>query len=116
MPVWSGPMATTVLALELRSSTADFSEGGSQRRQRVSRVVYSESLIAGMDASDAYGHGTHVAGIIGSNAASSSGAGFSRKFKGIAPNVNLINLRALDQNGSGLESDVIAAVQRAIDL
>jgi serine protease AprX len=81
-----------------------------------SRVVYSESFVAGQTAADAYGHGTHVAGIVGSSGKSSSGAGFTRTFKGVAPNANLINLRVLDQNGGGREADVIAAIQRAIDL
>src|SRR5207249_3148755 len=37
-------------------------------------------------------------------------------FKGIAPNANLINLRALDQNGSGTDGTVISAIQEAIQL
>lgn len=81
-----------------------------------SRVVYSESFIAGLDASDQYGHGTHVAGIIGANGVDSTGSGFTRTFKGIAPNVNLIDLRVLDANGAGTEANVIAAIQRAIQL
>jgi serine protease AprX len=81
-----------------------------------SRIVYSESLVAGLDASDQYGHGTHVAGIVGGDGANSTGPAFSRTFKGVAPNVNLIDLRVLDQNGSGNESDVIAGIQRAVDL
>jgi serine protease AprX len=82
-----------------------------------SRVVYSENFATGQtDASDGYGHGTHVAGIAGSSGRDSSGLGFTRTFKGVAPNVSLINLRVLDQNGSGLEADVISAIQRAIDL
>jgi serine protease AprX len=80
------------------------------------RVVYSQSFVSTEDPSDLYGHGTHVAGIIGANGANSSGAGFSRTFKGIAPNVNLISLKVLDQNGGGQESDVIAAIQTAIQL
>ncbi len=82
-----------------------------------SRVVYSQSFVPGVtDASDAFGHGTHVAGIIGGGGASSTGPGFSRTFKGVAPNANLVNLRVLDQNGSAQESDVISAIQRAIEL
>src|SRR5439155_4429516 len=63
------------------------------------RVVYNESFVSGLDASDQYGHGTHVAGIVGSSGRDSSGLGFTRTFKGVAPNVNLINLRVLDANG-----------------
>ena len=81
-----------------------------------SRVVYSESFVTGLDASDQYGHGTHVAGIVGSGGVDSTGKGFSRTFKGVAPNVNLINLRVLDANGAGTDSAVIAAIQRAIQL
>jgi serine protease AprX len=80
------------------------------------RVVYNESFLDDPSTADKYGHGTHVAGIIASAGRDSTGSGFFRTFKGIAPNVNLINLRVLDQNGSGQESDVIAAIQRAIEL
>ena len=34
----------------------------------------------------------------------------------MAPNVNLINLRVLDQNGAGTDSQVIAAIEQAIAL
>lgn len=81
------------------------------------RVVYSESFVPGdSSTSDAYGHGTHVAGIVGGNGHNSSGPGYTYTFKGIAPNVNLINLRVLDANGSATDSSVIAAIQRAISL
>ena len=80
-----------------------------------SRVVYSESFVGGT-AADAYGHGTHVAGIVGGNGAASAGIGFTRTFQGIAPQVNLINLRVLDANGVGTDSAVIAAIERAIEL
>ena len=81
-----------------------------------SRVVYSQSFVAGQDATDQFGHGTHVAGIIAANGTASTGLGFTRTFKGVAPNTNIVNLRALDANGSGNESDVIAAIQQAIAL
>ena len=81
-----------------------------------SRVVYSESFVSGTDTSDQYGHGTHVAGIVGANGFDSTGRLFGRTFRGVAPNVNLINLRVLDANGGGQESDVIDAIERAIQL
>jgi serine protease AprX len=81
-----------------------------------SRVVYSQNFVAGQDTTDAYGHGTHVAGIVGSNGDDSTGPLFSRTFKGVAPNANIISLKVLDQNGGGQEADTIAAIQTAIAL
>ncbi len=62
-------------------------------------------------ADDFYGHGTHVAGIIAGNGASSGGW-----MSGLAPKSNLIDLRVLDANGSGTDSAVISAIDRAIQL
>jgi serine protease AprX len=83
-----------------------------------SRVVYSQSFVAGdTKTTDAYGHGTHVAGLIGGTGKSSgSGNGYAATYAGVAPNVNLINLRVLDLNGVGTDSQVIAAIQQAISL
>jgi serine protease AprX len=60
---------------------------------------------------DLYGHGTHVAGIIAGNGYLSGG-----HYSGVAPEANLIDLRALDANGAGTDSTVIAAIQQAIAL
>ena len=86
--------------------------------QTQSRVVYHQDFTGtsttdstGAVVWDLYGHGTHVAGIIGGNGYRSAG-----QFTGVAPNVNLIDLRALDANGSGSDSSVIAAIQQAITL
>src|SRR3989449_148772 len=81
------------------------------------RIVYSQNFAdSSANTSDLYGHGTHVAGILAGNATNSTGQNYSASFKGIAPNALLINLRALDQNGSGTDSTVIAAIQQAINL
>src|SRR5262249_17128116 len=83
----------------------------------LSRVVYNQSFVAGtFSANDQFGHGTHVAGLIAGNGASSTGLKYSRTFKGIAPQANIVNLRVLDQNGAGSDSAVIAAIARAISL
>jgi serine protease AprX len=81
-----------------------------------SRVVYEQSFVSSQTALDDYGHGTHVAGIIGSSGLDSTGSGFTRTYKGVAPGVSLIDLRVLDQNGSGYDADVISAIETAISL
>jgi|GEM_PF-2264736 len=58
------------------------------------------------DPMDDNGHGTHVAGIIGSSDATHSG---------IAPDVNLIALKVLGANGSGSFGAVEDALQWVID-
>jgi len=82
-----------------------------------SRVVYAQSFVAGdTSTADKYGHGTHVAGLIGGNGNSSTGPFFTATIKGVAPAVSFINLRVLDQNGQGTDSAVIAGLQQAIAL
>ncbi len=59
---------------------------------------------------DDYGHGTHVAGIIAGNGYDSNGAR-----KGIAPAANLVVLKVLDGSGYGYISNVIAALDYAVE-
>ena len=58
---------------------------------------------------DDYGHGTHVAGIIGGNGFDSGGAR-----SGIAPASNLVVLKVLDDEGRGRISDVIEALEYSV--
>ena len=74
------------------------------------RIVYSQSFVP-QKADEVYGHGTHVAGII-----VGTGKDSKRDYLGIAPDANIVNLRVLDDNGSGTDSAVIAAIDRAIAL
>ncbi|HET6957034.1 MAG TPA: S8 family peptidase, partial [Vicinamibacterales bacterium] len=78
------------------------------------KVVANVSLITG-DPSvlDAFGHGTHVAGIIAGNG--SAAASVTGLFTGgVAPGVQLVNVRVLGADGVGRTSDVIAGIQWAI--
>lgn len=59
---------------------------------------------------DSYGHGTHVAGIIGGNGAVSDGL-----YQGVAPQVNLIGLKVSDDTGMAYESDTVAALQWVLE-
>ncbi len=60
--------------------------------------------------SDQYGHGTHVAGIIGGNGRASGGI-----YSGIAPKVDLINLKISNDLGLAYESDTVDAMQWVLD-
>jgi len=63
---------------------------------------------------DLYGHGTHVAGIIAGSGAGSRTADGSRHV-GMAPGAELLSLRVLSGDGTGRVSDVIAAIEWAIE-
>jgi serine protease AprX len=60
--------------------------------------------------SDQYGHGTHVAGIIAGNGRASGGI-----YSGIAPKVDLINLKISNDSGLAYESDTVDAMQWVLD-
>lgn len=85
-----------------------------------SRIVAHESFVDLLNAStfsaqpedteDGFGHGTHVAGIIGSNGVSSLGL-----YMGVAPKVNLVNLRVGNARGMAHEADMVSALQWIYD-
>jgi serine protease AprX len=69
------------------------------------RVVASVDFTRGGSAEDAYGHGTHVAGVAAGGA----------EYRGIAPGAHVVNLKVLGKDGTGETSDVIAAIDWAIE-
>ncbi len=58
---------------------------------------------------DDYGHGTHVAGLIGGLQSFAD-----VEYQGVAPGVQFVSLKVLDKNGGGKTSDVIRAIEFAI--
>jgi serine protease AprX len=78
------------------------------------KVVANVSLVTGdPSVGDAFGHGTHIAGLI-------AGSGSPAKYVtplyngGIAPGAQLVNVRVLGADGVGRTSDVIAGIEWAI--
>jgi serine protease AprX len=65
---------------------------------------------------DTYGHGTHVAGILAGNggALDPSDPEFLH-YLGIAPDANLVSIKAADDNGNATILDVIYGLQFAVD-
>lgn len=75
------------------------------------RVIAAERFNSAASSSvDQYGHGTHIAGIIGGNGTHSNGA-----YIGIAPGVNLVNVKVTDETGMATEADVVAGLQWILD-
>ena len=75
----------------------------------VGKVVAERNFAEFSDtADDRHGHGTHVAGIVAGSGAASDGA-----YVGVAPGVELINAKVLDDYGNGFESDIIAGMEWA---
>src|SRR5262245_10858747 len=58
---------------------------------------------------DQYGHGTHVAGLIGGSGVPSAGV-----YPGVATGADLIGLTVLDANGQGYTSSAISAIEFAV--
>ncbi len=73
------------------------------------RIAAGVGLQAGKTYVDDNGHGTHVAG-----AAAGSGAASNGRYRGVAPDAALYIAKALDSEGSGMMSDVMAGIEWAV--
>ena len=75
------------------------------------RIIAWHDIVNGRSAPyDDNGHGTHVSGIIAGNGRSSRG-----KYAGMAPEANLVGVKALDKDGSGNTSDIISGIEWCIE-
>ena len=59
---------------------------------------------------DPFGHGTHIAGLIGGSGQSANGIA-----RGVAPDVHLVGVKVLDRSGAGTTSDVIRAIEFLVE-
>ncbi|MGW3418788.1 S8 family peptidase [Streptomyces phaeochromogenes] len=74
------------------------------------QVVAARNFTQSPDATDRYGHGTHVASIAAGTGAKSAGA-----YKGVAPGAELLNGKVLDDEGSGDDSGILAGIEWAAE-
>jgi serine protease AprX len=70
------------------------------------RLVVLATNSKATDALDHFGHGTHVAGIIGGN-----GYGSGGQYIGVAPNSLLVSVKVADDLGNANEGDVISGLE-----
>ncbi|MFF4748745.1 S8 family peptidase [Streptomyces sp. NPDC002514] len=73
-----------------------------------SQVVTSANFSAAADATDHFGHGTHVASIVAGTGAKSGGT-----YKGVAPDARILNGKVLDDSGFGDDSGILAGMEWA---
>ncbi|MCB0015159.1 MAG: S8 family peptidase, partial [Anaerolineales bacterium] len=64
-------------------------------------IARYDALDNGPKRYDAYGHGTYLAGIIGSRRHDDNG------YAGVAPRVKFVDVRVLDESGSGNYTDIV---------
>ncbi|MFI6880234.1 S8 family peptidase [Streptomyces sp. NPDC050400] len=72
------------------------------------QVVEAKNFSTAADATDHFGHGTHVASIAAGTGAKSGG-----KYKGVAPGAKLISGKVLDDSGYGDDSGILAGMEWA---
>jgi len=74
----------------------------------VNRLIAAAAFNNGYNQSvyDGYGHGNHVAGIIGGNGSRSNGA-----YIGVAPMANIVNVKVSDDQGAATAANVVAGLQ-----
>ncbi|MEU7477033.1 S8 family peptidase [Lentzea sp. NPDC042327] len=74
------------------------------------REIGERNFTGSPDAGDHHGHGTHVASIIAGTGARSGG-----KYRGVAPDARILDVKVLGDNGSGQDSQIIAGMEWAVE-
>lgn len=71
--------------------------------------------ISGKEAFDDSGHGTHMASVIANSDPVTKNGQPTGTFKGVAPDVNLVAVKAFDVEGHGDFLDIVRAIQYVVD-
>ncbi|MFC3121696.1 S8 family peptidase [Agaribacter flavus] len=80
------------------------------------RFTTSISVLEDKSVNDDYGHGTHLASIIAdASKRSSAERPHINGYNGIAPDVNLVSIKAFDEQGRASYSDILRAVDYVIE-
>jgi serine protease AprX len=107
-------VGVAVIDTGIAGNLPDFRVSTTDKRSRVigSAVVNPDATTA----TDRYGHGTHVAGIIAGDSDSRDLDDSKRgRFSGVAPKANLVSIKVSDDDGNTSVLDVIAGIQFAMD-
>jgi serine protease AprX len=105
-------VGVAVIDTGIAGDAADFK--GSDGTSRVVANVVTNAGAA--SPGDGYGHGTHVAGIVAGNSFNRApGDPLYGRYEGVAPDANLIAIKASDDAGNATVLDVIRGIAFAVD-
>ena len=113
-PATGAGVTVAVLDTGIAGELPDFR---ASQTDQTSRVV--ASVVTNPDATtatDRYGHGTHVAGLLaGNGGALPASDPLVDRYVGAAPQANLVSVKVSDDHGSATVMDVIAGLQFVVD-
>jgi serine protease AprX len=105
-------VGVAVIDTGIAGDAADF-KGSDGTSRVVANVVTNPGATS---AGDGYGHGTHVAGIVAGNSFNRSPRDpLYGHYEGVAPDANLIAIKASDDAGNATVLDVIRGIAFAVD-
>jgi serine protease AprX len=107
-------VGVAVIDTGIAGTLPDFRQSQTDSSSRVVATVATNPYAT--NDNDGYGHGTHVAGIIAGNSNNRpSSDPLHGDYVGIAPDANLISIKAADDQGNATVLDVIYGLQFAVD-
>jgi serine protease AprX len=107
-------VGVAVIDTGIAGTLPDFRESQSSSTSRVVATVATNPYAT--NDNDGYGHGTHVAGIIAGNSNNRPDTDpLHGDYVGVAPDANLISIKAADDKGDATVLDVIYGLQFAVD-
>ena len=79
------------------------------------RIINQKPIVTlKTSSSDKYGHGTHIAGVVGGNSCNRKENDLRCRYIGIAPEATLIDIKVTNDDGISFVSDVVAAIEWVI--
>jgi serine protease AprX len=106
-------VGVAVIDTGIQGNLPDFRDS---RTSSVSRVIATAVVNPGAStAADTLGHGTHVAGLIAGDGTARPYDSLYGKYVGVAPDANLIAVKAADDEGNTTVLDVIDGLQFVVD-
>jgi serine protease AprX len=107
-------VGVAVIDTGIAGDLPDFRRSAADRRSRV--IANAVTNPCAREATDNYGHGTHVAGLIAGNSLNlrKEDPAYGR-YMGIAPEANLVSVKVSDEDGGTTVLDVIYGLQFAVD-